>query len=109
MSRPAPVALCSPPARASARRTSGCSALPAATINDIEKHEHDVRRIVLPPPCPLAIAPTGFAHAELLIQRGNADACEFLDGGGADRPPIRMHVYRHNTPAFRKFGSRIAA
>jgi hypothetical protein len=66
-----------------------------------------VRRIVLPPPCPLAIAPTGFAHAELLIQRGNADACEFLDGGGADRPPIRMRMHRHHAPAARKLAAHL--
>jgi hypothetical protein len=28
-------------------------------------------------------------------QRGYADACEFLDGGGAERPPIEMRIHRH--------------
>lgn len=78
-------------------------------INDIEKHGHDGRLIVLPPRCPLAIAPTDFDHAELLIPRGYADACEFLDAGGADRPPSRMRVHRHDAPARRTLGSRIAA
>ena len=78
-------------------------------INDIEKHEHDARLIVLPPPCPLAIAPTDFDHAELLIQRGHADACEFLDAGGADRPPIRMRVHCHHPPARSRLAAKDAA
>jgi NTE family protein len=75
-------------------------------INDIEQHEHDPRLIVPPPACPLDIPPTDFAHAEIRMRRGSADACEFL--GSADRPPTRIRVHRHNTPARRTFGSRIA-
>jgi NTE family protein len=75
-------------------------------VDDIEKHRHDAELVVLPPPCPLAIAPTDFAHAELLIARGYADACEFLDGGGADRPPIRMHGHRHGAPASDRLAAR---
>ncbi|MFL5841272.1 MAG: patatin-like phospholipase family protein, partial [Thermoleophilaceae bacterium] len=39
-------------------------------IDDIERHRHDAQLVVLPPPCPLAIAPIDFAHAGLLIERG---------------------------------------
>jgi NTE family protein len=34
-------------------------------IHDIEKHAPDANLIVLPPPCPLDIPPTDFAHAEV--------------------------------------------
>jgi NTE family protein len=64
-------------------------------IEDIEKHRRDAELVVLPPPCPLNIQPTDFAHAEQLIGRGYEDACAFLDSGGAERPPIRMRVHRH--------------
>jgi NTE family protein len=60
--------------------------------DDIEKHELDAKLVVLPPPCPLAIAPIDFSHPDLLVERGYATACDFLDGGGADRPPIRMRM-----------------
>ena len=43
------------------------------------------------------------------IQPSYADPCELLDSDGADRPPIRIRVHRHNTPAPRTLGSRIAA
>lgn len=70
-------------------------------IDDIEKHKHDVKLVVLPPPCPLAVAPTDFGHAGELIARSHADACEFLDGGGAERPPIAMRMHRHTTAGSR--------
>jgi Patatin-like phospholipase len=73
---------------------------------DIEKHAHDADLIVLPPPCPLEIPPTDFTHEEILIGRGYADACQFLDAGGADRPPIRMRVHHHNPRARRKLDAR---
>lgn len=64
-------------------------------IDDIERHRGDAKLIVLPPPCPLAIAPIDFGQAETLIQRGYADASRFLDSGGAERPAIRMRMHRH--------------
>ena len=64
-------------------------------IDDIEKHKGDAKLVVLPPPCPLAVPPIDFGHAELLVERGYEDAREFLDGGGAERPPIRMRMHRH--------------
>lgn len=59
-------------------------------VDDIEKHRDDVTLVVLPPPCPLATPPIDFDHAETLIERGYVDACQFLDGGDAARPPIRI-------------------
>jgi NTE family protein len=67
-------------------------------IADIELHRDRAKLVVLPPPCPLGIQPTDFAHADELIERSLADARAFLDTGGAERPPIRMHIHRHGTP-----------
>lgn len=64
-------------------------------IDDIEKHRGSVQLIVLPPPCPLAISPIEFGHADALISRAHADTRAFFDGGGDERPPIRMHMHRH--------------
>lgn len=64
-------------------------------IDDIESHKDRAKLVVLPPPCPLSIQPIDFAHAGALIDRAYADACEFLDGGGAQRPPIRMRMHSH--------------
>jgi NTE family protein len=62
-------------------------------IDDIEKHRDQVDLIVLPPPCPLEIPPIDFSRADELISRSYDDATEFLDCGGAERPPIRMTMH----------------
>lgn len=67
-------------------------------IDDIERHRGNVTLIVLPPPCPLATQPIDFDHAEVLIERALEDSRAFLDGGGEDRPPIRMRMHRHGEP-----------
>jgi NTE family protein len=77
-------------------------------IDDVEKHRDDAKLVVLPPPCPLAIPPIDFDHAETLIERGYDDACEFLDSGGAKRPPIRLRMSRHNVPARKKRDALVA-
>jgi NTE family protein len=64
-------------------------------IDDIERHRDEIKLVVLPPPCPLAVQPIDFGRARLLIDRAYADACAFLDGGGAERPPIHMRMHRH--------------
>jgi NTE family protein len=43
--------------------------------------------VVLPPPCPLAVQPFDFGHAELLIRRALADARAFLDARRRDARP----------------------
>lgn len=63
-------------------------------IADVELHRDRAKLVVLPPPCPLAIQPIDFAHADELIARSLSDAREFLDGGGAERPPIGMRMRR---------------
>jgi hypothetical protein len=40
-------------------------------------------------------SPIGFDHADTLIQLGYSDAQDFLDDGGAERPPILMRTHRH--------------
>jgi NTE family protein len=77
-------------------------------IDDVEKHRDDAKLVVLPPPCPLAIAPIDFDHADTLIERGYDDAREFLDSGGAERPPIRMRMHRHDEPVRKKRDSLVA-
>lgn len=55
--------------------------------------------IVLPPPCPLTIAPIDFSHADELIRRGYEDSRDYLDSlesGDAPVPlPMSMHSHRH--------------
>ena len=67
-------------------------------IDDVERHRDRTKLVILPPPCPLAVQPIDFGRARQLIDRAYADACEFLDGGGAERPPIRMRMHRHEEP-----------
>ena len=64
-------------------------------VDDIERHRDDARVIVLPPPCPLAIPPTDFAHADELVGRALRDARAFLDDGGEQRPPLHLRTHRH--------------
>ena len=68
-------------------------------IDDIERYRGEAKLIVLPPPCPLAIPPIHFDHTDTLIQRSYSDAQDFLDAGGAQRPPIRMRMHRHTSTA----------
>jgi NTE family protein len=65
-------------------------------ISDIELHRSGLAKlIVLPPPCPLSIAPIDFSHAAELIECAAEDTRAFLDEGGAEKPPIRMSMHRH--------------
>jgi NTE family protein len=64
-------------------------------VADIARHRDHARLIVLRPPCPLTTSPLDSDHAQRLIQIARADTDAFLDGGGADRPPIGMRVHRH--------------
>jgi NTE family protein len=67
-------------------------------IADIELHRDRARLVVLPPPRPLAIQPIDFAHADELMARSLSDARACLADGGAERPPIRMGMHRHEQP-----------
>lgn len=68
-------------------------------IADIELHRDAAKLVVMPPPCPLAIQPIDFAHADELIARAYTDGKAFLDDGGAQRPPIRMRMHSHKRRA----------
>jgi NTE family protein len=89
-------ALTQPPSGALAMALHALSLLmQRRLIDDIERHRDEIKLVVLPPPCPLAVQPIDFGRARLLIDRAYADACAFLDGGGAERPPIHMRMHRH--------------
>jgi NTE family protein len=89
-------ALTEPPTGALAMALHALSLLMQRRLmDDIERHRDGTKLVVLPPPCPLSVQPIDFGHARLLIDRAYADACAFLDGGGAERPPIRMRMHGH--------------
>jgi NTE family protein len=90
-------ALTEPPSGALAMALHALSLLmQRRLIDDVDRHRDETKLVVLPPPCPLSVQPIDFGHARLLIDRAYADACEFLDGGGAERPPIRMRMHGHD-------------
>jgi NTE family protein len=92
-------ALAEPPSGALAMALHALSLLTQRRlIEDIESHRDGTKLVVLPPPCPLSIQPIDFGQADMLIERAYADACEFLDGGGAGRPPIHMRMHGHSSP-----------
>ena len=101
-----PCALEQPPASALGMALHALTLLARSRlIADIESHRDQARLVVMPPPCPLAIQPTDFAHAEELIERSLEDSRAFHDRGGAERPPIRTrthprpHGVRNGRPA----------
>jgi NTE family protein len=57
--------------------------------------------VVLPPPCPLAVAPMDFSHGDELIRRGYADARDYLElvERGQAPVPLRMTMHDHEHPA----------
>jgi len=65
---------------------------------EIELLRDQAELIVLPPPCPLAVAPMDFSHAEELIRRGYEDGRDYLEaaeaGNAAVPLPMAMHDHR---------------
>ncbi len=59
-------------------------------------HLRDLTKlIVLPPPCPLNVAPHDFAQTAALINSSHTTAARFLDGLGPDSPaPVPIHIMR---------------
>jgi NTE family protein len=55
--------------------------------------------IVLPPPCPLTIAPIDFSHADELISRGYEDSRDYLDSVDAGSAPVPLPMVMHAHPA----------
>jgi NTE family protein len=50
---------------------------------------------ILPPPCPIDVAPTDFGHADELMARAEADARAFLEDRRCPVVPIRRRAARH--------------
>jgi NTE family protein len=65
---------------------------------EVEMLRDRAELIVLPPPCPLTIAPIDFSHADELIRRGYEDARDYLEAlesGNAPAPlTMAMHAHR---------------
>ena len=52
--------------------------------------------IVLPPPCPLTIAPIDFSQADELIRRGYEDSRDYLESVEPAAPvPLPMTMHEH--------------
>jgi NTE family protein len=67
---------------------------------EVEMLRDRAELIVLPPPCPLTIAPIDFSHADELIRRGHEDSSEYLDAMAAGRAPVPlpMAMHAHRSP-----------
>jgi NTE family protein len=68
---------------------------------DIEALAGDPRIVVLPPPCPIAIQPTDFSHADELIERAYLEASGALDAPARPqlpRPRSGLGGYAESTP-----------
>lgn len=72
---------------------------------EVEMLRDRAELIVLPPPCPLTIAPIDFSHADELIRRGYEDARDYLDAVESGNAPVPLTMAMH---AHRK-ASAIAA
>jgi hypothetical protein len=64
-------------------------------IADIELHQSQCELIVLPTPCPHAVAPIDFGHASELIERSAEGARAFLDDREHHPPIARRRPARH--------------
>lgn len=94
-----PCALTSPPRSALATALQAMSLLVhQRLIHDIALYASVAELIVVPPPCPLSVAPIDFRQGAELIRRAHAAAAAFLavDGGRRADPTahIGMHTHR---------------
>jgi NTE family protein len=66
---------------------------------EIELLRDRAELIVLPPPCPLAVVPMDFSHAEELIRRGYEDGRDHLEAAEAGNAavPLPMAMHDHAT------------
>jgi NTE family protein len=51
--------------------------------------------VILPPPCPLSVAPIDFSHADELIRRGYEDSRDYLDAAEAGKAPVPLRMTMH--------------
>ena len=68
---------------------------------EIELLSSRAELIILPPPCPLSVAPIDFSRSEELIRRGHEDSGAYLDARDAGHAPalLRMAMHSHRTGA----------
>ena len=68
---------------------------------EIEALRDRAELIVLPPPCPLTVAPIDFSHADELIRHGYEDSRDYLDAveRGEAPVPLPMAMHDHLAPA----------
>jgi NTE family protein len=77
----------------------------ARLTHEIASIGADAEIVVLPPPCPLTVAPTDFSHADALIEQARSDARHFLDAreqrraARTPRAPARRRRGSHLKPA----------
>ena len=64
---------------------------------EVEALRERAKLIILPPPCPLSVAPIDFSHSEELIARGYEDSRKYLDAlESGDAPaPLAMTMHSH--------------
>jgi NTE family protein len=67
---------------------------------EVEMLRDRAELIVLPPPCPLTIAPIDFSRADELIRRGYEDSRDYLETVAGEDAPVplamTMHAHRHS-------------
>ncbi len=70
---------------------------------EVEMLRDRAELIVLPPPCPLTIAPIDFSHADELIRRGYEDSRDYLDAVDSRNAPVplTMAMHAHRPPRSR--------
>ena len=68
---------------------------------EVEALRDRAELIVLPPPCPLTVAPIDFSHADELIRHGYEDSRDYLDAveRGEAPVPLPMAMHDHLAPA----------
>ena len=95
----APCELDSPPRGALAMLVYATSLLVHARLaNEIAALAGDARITVLPPPCPLSVAPTDFGRADELIEQARGDARSFLGARASGRSGARGRRPRTHDP-----------
>lgn len=65
---------------------------------EVEMLRDRAELIVLPPPCPLTIAPIDFSHAAELIRRGYEDSRDYLDAVESGDAPVPLSMAMHAHP-----------
>ena len=66
---------------------------------EVEMLRDRAELIILPPPCPLAVAPIDFGHTDELIRRAYEDGRAYLAGSDQERRATPLPMHEHSTPA----------